>query len=170
MYVSLNDAWTLLHGMVFGALFLLCFTGVMVALYGLRSELLTAEGIKARIKTLKLGTWTMAVIAWITVVIGTYIPYVPYRATGKQSAKNILLANPQTAGWHNFGMEWKEHVAWLAPILATAVAYLISYYGPRLAKETKVRKIATVLFVLAFLAAAVAGVFGALITKASPVK
>jgi hypothetical protein len=36
--------------------------------------------------------------------------------------RSYLPAEPQ-AGWHTFGMEWKEHVAWLAPILATAVLW-----------------------------------------------
>ncbi len=47
----------------------------------------------------------------------------------------FLVSKPTTAGWHNFGMEWKEHVAWLAPILATTVAYMVTKYGARLAKD-----------------------------------
>lgn len=38
---------------------------------------------------------------------------------------SILLANPATKDWHNFAMEWKEHIAWLAPILATVVAFIV---------------------------------------------
>jgi hypothetical protein len=38
-----------------------------------------------------------------------------------------------------------------------------------LAKEDRLRKMAIVLFVLAFVAAGIAGLFGALITKAAPV-
>jgi hypothetical protein len=37
--------------------------------------------------------------------------------------------DPSTADWHTFGMEWKEHVAWIAPILATVAAGLVVYYG-----------------------------------------
>lgn len=29
-----------------------------------------------------------------------------------------------TTRWHDFGMEWKEHVGWLVPLLLTAVAFL----------------------------------------------
>lgn len=170
MYVSAKDAWTLLHGMTFGALFLLAFAGGIAGLFSLRPELVTVEGVKERLQRLKLGTWVMAIVAWLTVITGTYIPYVPYRAKGPTSPKSILIANPQTALWHEFGMEWKEHVAWLAPILATVVAYLVYYYGRRLVSEEKIRKIAMVMFTLSFVAAAVAGVFGALITKAAPVK
>ena len=45
----------------------------------------------------------------------------------------LLLSNPHTAGWHDLGMEWKEHVAWLTPIAMTMVAYVFIKYGPRLA-------------------------------------
>ena len=77
----------------------------------------------------------------------------------------FLLSRPETAEWHKFGMEWKEHVAWLAPILATAVAYVVVTYGPRLAQDRKIRQALIVLFVLAFVAAGAAGMFGAFINK-----
>jgi hypothetical protein len=66
-------------------------------------------------------------------------------------------------------MEWKEHVAWLAPMLATAAAYLIWRYGGKLAEDDKIRKGALILLTLAFTAAAAAGMLGAFITKAAPV-
>ena len=47
-------------------------------------------------------------------------------------------------------MEWKEHVAWLAPILATMVAYMVTRYGARLAKDDQVRHAVIVLFTIAF--------------------
>ena len=79
------------------------------------------------------------------------------------------LADPTKAEWHNFGMEWKEHVAWIAPILATAVAFVVLYYGVRLAREQGMRRVLMALFVLAFAAAAVAGLFGAFINKVAPI-
>ena len=80
-----------------------------------------------------------------------------------------LLANPNTADWHSFAMEWKEHVAWIAPMLATAVAFIVSYYGASLANHPGLRKATMILFTLAFLVAGIAGLLGALITKAAPV-
>ncbi|HLO04703.1 MAG TPA: hypothetical protein VK191_16480 [Symbiobacteriaceae bacterium] len=170
MHVSMNDAWTLLHGMVLGALFLIAFAGGLAGLYSLRANLVTTEGVKERLQRLSLGTWTMAIVAWLTVISGTWIPYVLYREKIPTSPRSILLASHETALWHEFGMEWKEHVAWLAPFLATVVAYLVYYYGRRLVKEEKIRKIAMIMFVLSFFTAAAAGLFGALITKAAPIK
>ncbi len=37
-----------------------------------------------------------------------------------QYPKYYLMSNPQTADWHEFGMEWKEHIAWLVPMPLTA--------------------------------------------------
>ena len=114
----------------------------------------------------------MAVVAWLTVLSGTYLVYPWYRAkppAGTTDLSNypkyLLLAKPETAEWHKFGMEWKEHVAWLAPILATAVAYVVVRYGTKLAQERKIRNAALVLFIVAFGAAAAAGVLGAFINK-----
>lgn len=112
----------------------------------------------------------MAVIAWITVITGTWIVYPWYRAPDPQSPRSLLLASPTTAGWHRFGMEWKEHVAWIAPILATAVAFAVSYYREELAERHDVRRAALILFTVAFVAAGVAGVFGAFINKVAPIR
>jgi hypothetical protein len=53
-------------------------------------------------------------------------------------------------------MEWKEHIAWIAPMLATAAAFMVLYYGHNLVAEKRLRTIVLVLFVGAFLAAAIA--------------
>jgi hypothetical protein len=66
-------------------------------------------------------------------------------------------------------MEWKEHVAWLSPILATVVAFIVVYYGTNLIRHDRVRRTAITLYVLSFALAAVAGTLGALITKSAPV-
>jgi hypothetical protein len=41
----------------------------------------------------------------------------------------VLVADPNTAEWHEFAMEWKEHAAWIVPLLATAVAFAVIYMG-----------------------------------------
>jgi ABC-type multidrug transport system permease subunit len=54
-------------------------------------------------------------------------------------------------------------------MLATVVAFIVVYYGTALARNDRLRRTAMTLFILAFAVAAVAGAFGALITKAAPV-
>lgn len=170
MTISALEGWTVLHGMIFGAVFLLAFAGGLAGLYSLRPEWVTTAGIKERITRLKVGLWTMAVVAWGTVMTGSFVVYPWYRSADKTSAKSILLANPTTAEWHNFGMEWKEHVGWLAPIAATVVAFAVAYYGPALAKKVGEKRALMIFFVVAFATAAIAGLFGAFINKVAPVR
>jgi hypothetical protein len=59
-------------------------------------------------------------------------------------------------------MEWKEHVAWLSPILATVVFYIVLKYGTQLAEDRQMRNMTMVIYTLAFVSAAIAGLFGAL--------
>ena len=92
-----------------------------------------------------------------------------YREDIPESPRSQLLANPDTDGWHTFAMEWKEHVAWIAPMLATAAFFVAAYYGRDLIRHQPARRIAMTLFVGAFAVAAIAGVLGALITKKAPV-
>lgn len=177
MSISIREGWTVLHGMLFGAAFLVAFAGGLAGLYSLRPEWATVEGIKERLFRLKAGMWGMAAIAWATVISGTFIVYPWYRAAPPEGTtdltnfpRSLLLANPSTAAWHTFGMEWKEHVGWLAPIAATVVAFAVTYYGPTLAKKVGERRALMVFFVVSFLAATIAGVFGAFINKVAPIR
>ena len=179
MQLTGREFWGLVHGMGLGALFLLAFGGGVAGLWSLRTRLVTPEGVAERIPRLKFGTSVMAIAAWLTVLTGTWIVYPWYRAdptgaceeklTGDCGAKFELLANPKTAEWHEFAMEWKEHVAWIVPLLATAVAFTVIYYGRGLIKRDEVRKGLMWWMFVAFGLAVIAGLLGALITKNAPV-
>jgi hypothetical protein len=181
MNITDRELWTLIHGMGFGALFLLAFAGGLAGLYSLHPRLVTTEGITERVSRLRWGTVVMAVCIWLTVIVGTYVVYPWYRAAPpktidqtvqseqlKEYPRYWLLASPETTDYHHFGMEWKEHVAWISPLLATVVAYGIFMYGKELATKSRARNIIIALFLLSFGVAGIAGVLGALITKAAP--
>lgn len=170
MSFTAREWWALIHGMGFGAVFLLAFAGGLAGLYSLRPDLVTPQGVVERMRRLKLGVVGMAAAAWGTVLTGTYVVYPWYRDKAPTSPRSILLANPATEAWHTFGMEWKEHIAWISPILATVVAFIVVYHGATLIRHDRVRRTAMALFVLAFGMAAVAGAFGAFITKVAPVR
>jgi hypothetical protein len=176
MEMTSREIWTLIHGMGLGAVFLLAFAGGLAGLYSLRPELLTVTGMRERLTRLVAGTWLMALAAWGTVITGTYIVYPWYRARPPEGANLLdfpryyLLDNPNLAAWHTFGMEWKEHVAWFSPILATVVAFIVLRYGKRLAQMPYLRNAVIITFILAFSAAGIAGLYGALITKAAPIR
>jgi hypothetical protein len=169
MELSYREWWALIHGMVLGGLFLLAFAGGLAELHSLRPTTGTRSVLRTTARRIGIGTASMAVIAWLTVITGTWVVYPWYRDPAEDSPRSTLLADPATDAWHTFGMEWKEHIAWLSPILATVVAFIVLYYGPALAQNNRLRRTTMVMFVLAFGFAAVAGAFGALITKAAPV-
>jgi Na+/proline symporter len=167
--LSNREFWALVHGILLGGAFLVAFTGGLAGFYSLRPELVTAEGITERIRRLSIGTTAMALLTWLTVIVGTWVVYPWYREDIPESPRSRLLANPDTEDWHEFAMEWKEHVAWIAPMLATAAFVVAAYYGRDLARNRPARRIGMTLFVAAFAVAAIAGILGALITKKAPV-
>src|SRR5215510_8636349 len=177
MELSARELVTVIHGLVFGFIFLLGFSGALYAVYSLRPEWLTAEGVTKTVNNIKVYLWGLALSVWAAVFTGAWIVYPWYRAVPPDGTtdlttfpKFLLLANPSTAEWHEFGMEWKEHVAFLAPIAATVVAFVVSYYGPQLAKKVGERRAVMIFFIFAFVATAIAGMFGAFITKAAAVR
>ncbi len=176
MDLSNRELWTVLHGMVFGTAFLVAIAGGLAGLWSLRPGFVTAEGIKERLIRLRIGFVAMAVMAWLTVLSGNYIVYPWYRAKPPEGVtdltaypRSFLKADPDLATWHSFGMEWKEHVAWVAPLFATATAFLVIYYGPRLIADRRLRMTTFGLFTLAFVAAGIAGMLGAFLNKVAPV-
>jgi hypothetical protein len=176
MQMNSRELWTVIHGMVFGFIFLLGSSGAIVGLYGLKSEWQTAEGTNKNVRILKIYMWALAVLVWAAVFTGTYIIYPWYRAAPPVGAydfstfpRYLLLSSASTEGWQEFGMEWKEHVAFLAPIAATVAAFVVNYYGAALAHKVQERRAVMIFFIFAFTAAAAAGLFGALIAKVAPV-
>lgn len=157
-----RELWNLVH-LGLGAMFLHTFVEGILGL--LSSE---------RARRLMYGTGIMALVAWVTVISGTWLVYPGYRAKPPAGAdlaqfpRSFLLANPGIASWHEFGMEWKEHAGWLAPILATAVAFIVFRYGERLKTDSTLRKAALGMFVAAFAVALVSATLGAFISKVAP--
>ncbi|MGU7812733.1 hypothetical protein [Burkholderia sp. AW49-1] len=177
MEISLRDLLTVLHGMGFGALFMLAFSGALAELYRMSAPGAPAVPSRAEHKLLMLYLSAMVVLAWAAVFSGAYIVYPWYRAAAPAGVsdltnypRQLLLASPNTSGWHSLGMEWKEHVAWLAPIAMTMVAYVFGKYGPSLVKLPQVRNAVLAFAIVAFVATGVAGAFGAFLNKYAPVR
>ena len=177
MQMSFREIVTALHGIVCGGLLLLAFSGAFIELYRICTPEKSSALTVCEQKLLRLYLIATAVLAWATVFSGSYLVYPWYRARPPagttdfaEYARQSLLASPAKSGWHNLGMEWKEHVAWFTPIALTMVAYVFIKYGSDLAKHRQVRKVAFAFTMAAFIAAAIAGTFGALINKMAPVQ
>jgi hypothetical protein len=80
----------------------------------------------------------------------------------------VILRGPALRFWDGFAMDWKMHVGWMTPFLATAVAFVALRYGERLRADFQVRKMLTDLLVFAVATAAIAAVLGALVNIAAP--
>ena len=177
MQITVRDLITVLHGMGFGALFMLAFSGAIGMIYATAMTGASWPSFARHSRMFGLYLITMAALAWLTVLSGTYLVYPWYRAmpphgTTDLSAypQHLLLASPTTAAWHTLGMEWKEHIAWLTPIAMTMVAYVFIKYGPLLALNRQMRNAVLAFTGVAFFATAVAGAFGAFLNKYAPVQ
>jgi hypothetical protein len=168
MNLTMVGWWTVLHGFVLGLVFLVAFGGGVMKL-GTLGHSWTPPEFAGVLRRLKIYVWIVAVSTWLMVITGTYISYVPYRAPGPASPKSKVLAAADLAWLHNFAMEWKEHIAWAAPLLATAVVFIVTCYGADLARRNDLRRAAMMFFVLSFVASVIGSVLGFLIYKAVPI-
>jgi uncharacterized membrane protein len=175
MEITTRDFFTVLHGMGFGALFMLAFSGAIVELYRI-SVAPTQMSAKGQ-QLLGLYLVAMVFLAWLTVLTGTYQIYPWYRAvppTGvvelSEYPRRLLLSSGKTSQWHNIGMEWKEHAGWLAPIAITMAAYVTMKYRQAIVQHRNMRIAVLAFTVAAFVATGIAGSFGAFLNKYAPVK
>jgi uncharacterized membrane protein len=175
MEITTRSLWTLIHGMGFGALYLLAGSGAVIEL---QSRFRPDSVNSARAHSPFLGRYlaSMAALAWLTVLTGTYLIYPWYRTPPPAGTSNLaayprafLLAHPSTSAWHSIGMEWKEHVAWLVPIAITMAAVVAIRHRNQLTRSVSLRFTLQSFVVLSLVAAGIAGFFGAMLDKAAPV-
>lgn len=176
MEITLRALITLIHGMLFGAFFLMATYGVVVELYRSAYEeqplKLTSKGYSLE----RLYLICTVGLGWAAVLTGAYIIYPWYRAIPAPGVTNLALypqfllkSSATTAEWHSLGMEWKEHIAWIAPIAMTMVAYVLTKYRPSIRGHPQIRTAVLVFALVALAAAGVAGLFGAMLNKYAPV-
>jgi hypothetical protein len=176
MEVTYRALITELHGIFFGTFFLLAIYGLVVELC--RSHFLkqpadlTAKGYNLQ----SLYLFVMAALGWAAVFSGAYIVYPWYRAVPPAGAnlvqypRYLLLSSPATAQWHSIGMEWKEHIAFIAVIAATMLAYVLHKYRFSIRQHPQVRTAVLLFAIVAFSMTGIAGFFGAMLNKEAPVQ
>ena len=176
MEITVRSLWTMIHGMGFGALYLLACSGAMFELYRFMFPGRVQETPGGE-RFLKVDLVSMALIAWAAVLTGAYVIYPWYRAVPPAGTldlamypQRLLQAHAATSGWHSLGMEWKEHVAWFAPISITMAAFVFIRYGADLKNHKQLRAAMMAFVVVSFLSAGAAGFFGAMINKYAPVE
>jgi hypothetical protein len=164
--------------MGFGVFYLLACSGALVELYRVTTPVAPDQQAHAgESRFLRVYLVAMAVLAWLAVLTGAYIIYPWYRATAPAGTADLtafpqllLQSRPSTAEWHAFGMEWKEHVAWLAPMSITMVAAVFIAYGRDLRRHRGLRAAVLAFTIVSCASAGVTAFFGAMINKAAPTR
>jgi hypothetical protein len=174
MLFSDRSLMTMLHGLVLsgGALVML-----VTALFALRA-MAAPEGTAVPARQSNAFMWltvATAALLWMAVLGGTYLVFPLYRATPPEGIASLadypralLMSSPDTRWLHAFGMEVKEHVPWIAAMLATAAAFAARRHRATLLADASLRRITgSLLGIVAVLVVFVA-LLGTFVNKVAP--
>ena len=172
-----RSIWTMVHGIVLGGAALMGLAAALFAMGTMRR----AEGLGAatpsQSRPLAQLTMFIAAALWLGVIAGTYIVFPLYRATPPEGTTDLsqyprflIASNPETVWVHAFGMEIKEHMPWIASMLATAVAFVAGRYRSALVGDPQVRRMAMTLLAICFMLAAFAALMGIFAARVAPVE
>jgi hypothetical protein len=169
-----RSIWTMVHGVGLGGAALLGLAAALFYLYAAR-PVPDPTGNETSSRAFATVTVFSAVMLWLTVIIGTYIIFPPYRATPppgttdlSQFPRALVLANPSTAWLHAFAMEIKEHMPWIASMLTTAVAFIAVRYRQTAPTNPAVRRMAFTLLAVSFGVVAFVSLLGVFVNKVAP--
>jgi hypothetical protein len=174
MLFSERSIWTMVHGIGLGGAALTGLAAALFYLYAAR-PVPDATGNETGSRAFAMVTVFSAVMLWLTVIIGTYIIFPPYRATPppgttdlSQFPRALVLANPSTAWLHAFAMEIKEHMPWIASMLTTAVAFVAVRYRRTALTNPAMRRMAFTLLAVSFGVVAFVSLLGVFVNKVAP--
>lgn len=172
-----RSLWTMVHGIILGGGAMMALAAALFTVYMLRKAhggvVLTA----AHTKAVALLTTAIAASTWLTTLVGTYLVFPPYRATPPEGTtsfaaypRTLILSNPGTEWLHSFAMETKEHVPWIAAMLATAVAFAAWRHRNTLLTDARLARIATWLLLICFVLVAYVSLLGVFVNKVAPLE
>jgi hypothetical protein len=91
MEITARALWTLIHGLGFGALYLLACSGALVELYRFTTSSAPSEPTATQERFLKVYLLAMVVFAWAAVLTGAYVIYPWYRAAPPSGAADLSI-------------------------------------------------------------------------------
>lgn len=176
MLFTERSIWTMVHGIALGGGFLLLFSSAFHCLWSLRSRNdLSSALIERQCGFLARVTAFMAVILWLTVIVGTFVSFPGYRATPPAGTtdltpypKELLKSNPDTDWLHSIGMELKEHMPWVPTMLMTAVAFVAARSRTGIIDNTQIRSLMLALLTVTFGVVSFIALIGIFINKVAP--
>jgi hypothetical protein len=164
----------MVHGIGLGGAALLGLAAALFHLYATRPAQQTID-TDTGARTFATLTVFTAVMLWLTVLVGTYIIFPPYRATPPPGTTDLspfpralVLASTSTAWLHAFAMEIKEHMPWIASILTTAAAFIAVRYPTGTPRNPSLRKAAFSLLAISFAIVAFVSLLGVFVNKVAP--
>lgn len=176
MLFSERSIWTMVHGVGLGGAALLGLAAALFHLYATRAPAGSGEPARES-RALAVVTTLTAAMLWLTVIVGTYVIFPPYRVTPPAGVTDLaafpramLLASPDTAWLHRFAMESKEHMPWIASMLATAVAFVAVRHPSRVFQDRSLRSVSLGLLAIAFVLTAFASLLGVFVNKVAPLQ
>jgi hypothetical protein len=172
MLFSERSIWTMVHGIGLGGAALLSLAAALFYLYAARSDdTIAPPGSGA----LAGATVLSAALLWLTVIVGTYVIFPPYRVAPppgvtdlREFPRALVLANPGTAWLHAFAMESKEHMPWIASMLTTAVAFVAVRYRSTVLQNQSLRGLSLALLAISFALVAFVSLMGVFVNKVAP--
>ena len=173
MLFSERSIWTMVHGIGLGGGALIGLAAALFYLYAARSS----DGAPAPPGSGALAgaTALSAVLLWLTVIVGVYVIFPPYRATPpagvadlSEFPRALVLASSSTAWLHSFAMESKEHLPWIASMLTTAVAFVAVRYRSRVLQNSSLRSLSMALLAISFALVAFVSLMGMFVNKVAP--
>jgi hypothetical protein len=172
-----RSLWTMLHGVVLGGAALMALAAALYAVTTMPTPGNRMTNGEPSCRSLAWLTGFIAAVLWLAVIVGTYIVFPLYRAAPPEGLadlgsypRSLLLANPDTRWLHAFGMESKEHMPWIASMLATAVAFVAARYRAALLSDGGVRRTATAFLAVCFVLVSFVGLMGVFIDKVAPLE
>src|ERR1700734_3385897 len=104
MEITTRSLWTMIHGMGFGALYLMACSGALVELNRRFCPRVQTPVTGGDERFLRIYLTVMAVLAWLPVLSGAYIIYPWYRPVPPAGTLNLaafpqrlLLSSPATS-------------------------------------------------------------------------
>jgi hypothetical protein len=172
-----RSIWTMIHGIVLGGGALMALSAALFSLRAMRTENASDAASQNQSRYLVWLTVFTAVVLWLTVLVGTYVTFPPYRARPpegltelRQYPRALIQSNPGTVWLHSFAMETKEHMPWIAAMLSTAVAFIGVRYRSQLLSDTQLNRMATTLLAICFVLVSFVALLGIFINKVAPLE
>ena len=172
---SSRSIWTMVHGIVLGGGALMALFAALFSLRAMRGETTGNPISPDQSRYLVWLTVGAAIVLWLAVIVGTYVTFPPYRATPPEGLtdlshypRSLIQSNAETRWLHSFAMETKEHMPWMAAIMATAVAYIAARYRSRLLTDRQLNTMMTTLVGICFVLVSLVSLLGVFINKVAP--